>query len=187
MTFWLVDFGQCRGEHPALEPYIIMPEYNERDWSKIRNKKQIKHHLLIEDELMPPEEQELIAQTIIKFVFNIKKDDFVCAVHQEEGKLQAVYFAKVIDDVFYDAEAKEHHLPLEWYKEKGTKARLWRYRLELIRADSWPRTIGDKKLVGALSSFLPLPGNRFIKWIWIILLILVIAKLGRMSHRWLAG
>lgn len=183
MSFWLVSKSQVRGEYPDFEPYIIMPEYNDQDWSAITTKRQIKHRLQLQDEDMPPETMELIVQTLWRFLFHIQKDDIICVVEVEETKLKAVYFANVSADVVYEPRVKEHRLPVTWYKEKAGKARLWKYRLNLLNADAWPRPLDNKKVTSALSSYLPLPGNRFVKWIWLILILFIVAKLSRMTMR----
>ena len=182
MTFWLVDSSASEGEYPDFRPYIAMPDYNDRDWSKVTSKQGIKKQLKAEDEMMPPEHVDFLAQTIWRFVGAIEKEDIICLVDKKEGKAQMVYFAEVVGDVTYSYQLQQHQLPVEWFKEKVSMKRLWAYRVPLGDADKWPIAIGNKKLNLALRNHLPLPGNRFAKWAMLILMLFVVVKLTRMYN-----
>ena len=183
MTFWLVDTSGVTGALPEAELFISMPEYNDRDWSGCRSSNAIKHQLQKEDELLPPESLDRLAQTIWGFVGKIEKEDMMCVVEKQAGKVSRICFAEVVGNVFYDADNQLHKLPVKWFKETASGVRLKPYKASLIDADEWPNTIGDKKLNLAMRNYLPLPGNRFAKWAGILLILFVVVKLTRMYGR----
>lgn len=180
MTFWLVSTSQAQGEFPELAPYISMPDYNDRDWSRAKSKQDIKRILRSDDPSAPPEHIDLIAQTIWRFVHKIEQEDIMCLVQKTNHKPSNVYFAEVVGQVEYNYEQSSHLLPVRWFEETGSMLRLWPYRPQLADADIWPQAIGNKKLNLALRNHLPLPGNRFANWVLIILIIFVAVKLTRM-------
>lgn len=175
MTFWMIDTASIEGEPPDLKPFISMPEYNQHDWSKVGAERVVKEYLIAHDhEAMPPDHWAVIAQTIWKFVHGIEKEDIVCAVHKKGKKPVKVYFAEVVGAVAYDHEQGRHVIPVQWFEQTGDMLRLRPYIPYLQDAEAWPMEVPDKKMRQALRNFLPLPGNWFVRWRWLIGTLIII-------------
>ena len=171
MTFWLVDTSGVSVHAGKFDKFILMPEYNERDYASAQSMLAVKRMLKEADDTQPPERLELVAQTIWRFVDGMAKDDIICAVEKEGDKPTIVYFAQVTGAVAYDAAMQKHVLPVQWFQESASMMRLKPYSRDLHHVDAWPSVIDDSKFRQALANHLPLPGNRFSKWTWVIIVL----------------
>lgn len=177
MTFWLTDTSEISIHAGKFSNAITMPKYNEQDYTTARSMLAVKRMLKEQDSEQPPEHLELLAQTIWRFVDGIDKEDIICAVEKDENeKPTNVYFAQVTNHVQYDDRLGKHVLPVRWFEESASMLRMKPYKHYLANADAWPSVIDDNKFRQALASHLPLPGSRFSKWTWIVIL-LVAAKI----------
>jgi hypothetical protein len=188
MTFWLM--AAAEGNTPELikqKAYILMPCFTMLDWSQTKTRKEIKQQLLTLDEDAPPESLALKSQLIGRFMHEIHTDDVVCIVWKKNNKPKGVCFAKVTGKPFADLQADgqfENRLPIEWYKEEAKMLRLRPYIYELGKADDWPTEISNKKFKQALRNHLPLPGNKFVRWGWLIVVLVCIKLFMLAAHMW---
>lgn len=176
MSFWLVAAKE--GETPdtiTLRAWIAKPQFDQNDYSKAKAPKEIKRHLLKLDEDMPPETVAIRTQEIWQFVHGIDVEDIICMVWFKKQKPQGVCFAEVTGRVYAEMIGEnsfEHRVPIRWYEEQAGMLRLRPYIVELSKAGYWPTAISNAKFKLALRNHLPLPGNKFVKWTWLILLLI---------------
>ena len=69
-----------------------------------------------------------------------------------------------------------------WFNETAGMVRLRSFMPFLEDAGAWPMEVPNKALRQALRNYLPLPGNWFARWKWVIIAVIVI-KLIVMSTR----
>jgi hypothetical protein len=186
MTFWLVAAGE--GETPDTikqKPWIAMPDFHQADWSKATTRKNIKQQLLKLDQDTPPETLALQSQMIGRFMLDMHKEDIVCMVWRIGKKTKGVCFAEVVGKPVAMEISEgyfEHHLPIHWFKEEAKMLRLRPYIYELGKADMWPAEIGNAKFRLALRNHLPLPGNKFVRWGWLIVVLVCIKLFVLTAH-----
>lgn len=178
MTFWLV--AAKAGETPesiVAQGWVEKPGEDAHDYTQAGSSREVKRILLADDDSQPPESLEMQTQSIWQFVHDIGAEDIICMVWFKSGRPQGVCFAEVTGHAYAEPLASglfEHRVPVRWYKEQAGLLRLRPYMHDLARASLWPAPIHHAGFTLALRNHLPLPGNKFAKWMWLIVLVLAI-------------
>lgn len=171
MTFWLMAAKE--GETPESikqRSWISKPELDLHDYSKMHLRGHVREQVKAGDEDMPLETVAIKVQRLWKFVHEIEVEDIICMVWKKNGKPAGVCFAEVTGSVYAEPmnEAFEHRVPVQWFQEQAGTLRLRPFLFELGKADEWPSEIKNAKFRLSLRNHLPLPGNKFVKWKWLI-------------------
>ncbi len=160
MTMWILKAKVAPGQD-----YIAMPETLPLDISACHTEVELKQKLR---EMFPDSAPETIAaraERTERFLGQMILDDIVVVVDGDELKccdIAGLPYAEEIDGVF------EHRIPVAWF-EKDTPMRLFKHFPNVVnQADRWPTEITNLQARAAIQGKLPLPGNRFAKWKWLL-------------------
>jgi predicted Mrr-cat superfamily restriction endonuclease len=171
MAVWILHVTESRVS--ADEPLLHLPFDDVPDLSQAHSLQDVRRALAKLTPGTPPETLARQAERYWNYIFVLHAEDIIAIPLPSQN---CVAYAEATGPITYDTEKKRYTVPVRWFAKRTPMAKFrLSARARMFEPDGRVLiALKDAQEKNAIRNQLPLKGNRFARWKWIIVMVIAI-------------